>query len=78
MREFGHVELMRRWSGWNSVRHKEIQAEPKPDLPLETSELSQYLIRIEDKEVVGPFGCLLPPRPLHEMFADAWAVRSLS
>lgn len=48
---------------------------PKPDLPLETSKLADHLIQTSGDTFVGPYRCVLPPRPLHEMFADAWANR---
>ncbi|WP_431681403.1 hypothetical protein [Kitasatospora sp. KL5] len=45
-----------------------------PELPLETAKLATHLAGREfRKEVEGPFLRLLPPKPLHEMFADAWA-----
>ncbi|MFF4947812.1 hypothetical protein [Streptomyces chattanoogensis] len=47
-----------------------------PHLPLETAKLDAHLAAATEKrEVEGPFTRLLPPRPLHEMFADAWARR---
>ncbi|MEW1913112.1 hypothetical protein AB0442_32585 [Kitasatospora sp. NPDC085895] len=45
-----------------------------PELPLETAKLATHLAGREfRKETSGPFPRLLPPRPLHEMFAEAWA-----
>ncbi|KAF0845404.1 hypothetical protein FNL39_1075 [Nocardia caishijiensis] len=49
---------------------------PSPHLPLETAKLDRHLVRIENKSIIGPFTALLPPRPLHEMFADAWFARN--
>lgn len=49
----------------------------KPHLPLETAKLAGYLVRpTEGKDIIGPYRVILPPRPLHEMFADAWASRT--
>lgn len=48
----------------------------KPHLPMETAKLASYLVRPDDKDIIGPYGVILPPRPLHEMFADAWALRN--
>ncbi|MGW4241434.1 hypothetical protein [Nocardia sp. NPDC004722] len=48
----------------------------KPHLPLETAKLARYLVRPQDKDIIGPYSVILPPRPLHEMFADAWASRN--
>ncbi|MEV8092788.1 hypothetical protein [Kitasatospora sp. NPDC085879] len=46
-----------------------------PELPLETAKLAGHLAGREfRKEVEGPFLRLLPTRPLHEMFAEGWAV----
>ncbi|WP_030269709.1 hypothetical protein [Streptomyces sp. NRRL B-24484] len=48
-----------------------------PELPLETAKLATHLAGREfRKETSGPFLRLLPPRPLHEMFAAAWTVFS--
>lgn len=46
-----------------------------PHLPLETAKLQPHLVRVDDKTIVGPYTAILPPRPLHEMFADAWDSR---
>jgi hypothetical protein len=47
-----------------------------PELPLETAKLATHLALIDTrKEIQGPFDILLPPAPLHEMFAAAWAAR---
>ncbi|WP_067815675.1 hypothetical protein [Actinomadura kijaniata] len=47
-----------------------------PNLPVETSKLRTHLARVNDKkEVTGPHLVLLPPVPLHEMFANAWSAR---
>jgi len=44
-----------------------------PHLPLETYKLDLHLAAVNDrKEVVAPVTRLMPPKPLHEMFADAW------
>ncbi|MFI9048578.1 hypothetical protein [Streptomyces sp. NPDC053427] len=54
--------------GWTDVK--------APHLPLETVKLDAYLAAATEKrELEGPFTRLLPPRPLHEMFADAWSGR---
>lgn len=47
----------------------------KPNLPLESAKLPRYLVEVDNKEILGPYDVILPPRPLHEMFADAWAFR---
>ncbi|MFE1593522.1 hypothetical protein [Nocardia sp. NPDC058705] len=47
-----------------------------PHLPLETAKLDRHLVRIDDKDIIGPYAVLLPPRPLHEMFEDAWFSRN--
>ncbi|MGX1811512.1 hypothetical protein ACWIGI_37795 [Nocardia sp. NPDC055321] len=47
----------------------------KPHLPLESAKLPRYLIEVGYEEILGPYDVILPPRPLHEMFADAWAFR---
>ncbi|MGN2637416.1 hypothetical protein ACTD5D_14725 [Nocardia takedensis] len=41
-------------------------------LPLETAKLARYRATVRDKEIIGPYLRLLPPIPLHEMFAEAW------
>ncbi|GAB3451681.1 hypothetical protein GCM10027570_28940 [Streptomonospora sediminis] len=47
-----------------------------PELPLETAKLDTHMAAVTDtKEIEGPFTRLLPPAPLHEMFAAAWAAR---
>ncbi|MDA2812108.1 hypothetical protein O4J56_15800 [Nocardiopsis sp. RSe5-2] len=46
-----------------------------PELPLETAKLDLYLARETRKEVTAPFGRLLPPIPLHELFTRAWRER---
>ncbi|MEV0375205.1 hypothetical protein AB0I10_36460 [Streptomyces sp. NPDC050636] len=52
--------------GWTDLK--------APHLPLETAKLGAYLaVPAERGELAGPFTRLLPPRPLHTMFADAWA-----
>ncbi|MEV7181306.1 hypothetical protein [Kitasatospora sp. NPDC093679] len=44
-----------------------------PELLLETAKPATHLAGREfRKETSGPFPRLLPPRPLHEMFAEAW------
>ncbi|MFJ7043155.1 hypothetical protein ACIQVC_07085 [Streptomyces sp. NPDC101112] len=44
-----------------------------PHLPLETVKLHAYGVRpLWGNEVASPFGRILPPAPLHEMFAAAW------
>jgi hypothetical protein len=44
-----------------------------PHLPLETVKLHAYGVRpLWGNEVASPFGRVLPPAPLHEMFAAAW------
>ncbi|WP_336082335.1 hypothetical protein [Nocardia sp. SSK8] len=48
---------------------------PTPHLPLETAKLDRYLVRVDAKTMIGPYTAILPPRPLHEMFADAWNSR---
>ncbi|MFE3194509.1 hypothetical protein ACFXHA_36270 [Nocardia sp. NPDC059240] len=52
----------------------------KPHLPVETSKLSPHLAEfhgdLTGNGIHGPFSSILPPRPLHEMFADAWAARN--
>src|SRR5207244_12868209 len=54
--------------GWTDLK--------APHLPLETVKLDAYLSTATDKrELEGPFTRLLPPRPLHTLFADAWAGR---
>ncbi|MEV6098448.1 hypothetical protein [Nocardia sp. NPDC051981] len=50
---------------------------PKPHLPLETMKLPHHLIRITDSQILGPFHRILPPRPMHELFAEAWAARNI-
>ncbi|MDL4819368.1 hypothetical protein [Actinomadura opuntiae] len=47
-----------------------------PELPVEAAKLATHLAReVRGQSVGGPFLRLLPPRPLHEMFADAWTAR---
>ncbi|MFB4301768.1 hypothetical protein [Actinomadura sp. NTSP31] len=47
-----------------------------PELPVETAKLETHLAtEVRGKSVGGPFTRLLPPRPLHEMFATAWTAR---
>ncbi|MFG2138189.1 hypothetical protein [Streptomyces sp. NPDC048650] len=54
--------------GWTDLK--------APHLPLETAKLDAHLATVTEKrEPSGPFTRLLAPRPLHEMFADAWAGR---
>ncbi|MEU9113734.1 hypothetical protein AB0D04_18625 [Streptomyces sp. NPDC048483] len=54
--------------GWTDLK--------APHLPLETAKLAAYLsTATEKRELEGPLTRLLPPRPLHEMFAEAWAGR---
>ncbi|ARF53994.1 hypothetical protein B1H19_07160 [Streptomyces gilvosporeus] len=54
--------------GWTELK--------APHLPLETAKLDAHLAAATEKrELDGPFTRLLPPRPLHEMFAEAWARR---
>ncbi|MFC8275852.1 hypothetical protein ACFUJR_25580 [Streptomyces sp. NPDC057271] len=44
-----------------------------PHLPLETAKLAMYKARPRwGNTVQAPFGRLLPPAPLHEMFAATW------
>ncbi|WP_285494906.1 hypothetical protein [Actinomadura sp. NBRC 104425] len=45
-----------------------------PHLPLETYKLDLHLAAADHrrKEVDAPVTRLMPPKPLHEMFADAW------
>ncbi|MFI7363579.1 hypothetical protein ACIBO4_15760 [Streptomyces sp. NPDC050149] len=45
-----------------------------PHLPLETAKLATHRVRpLWGSEIHAPFGRILPPAPLHEMFEDAWA-----
>ncbi|MFJ9852201.1 hypothetical protein [Streptomyces sp. NPDC101150] len=54
--------------GWTDLK--------APHLPLETAKLDAHLAAVTEKrEMEGPHIRLLPPRPLHEMFAEAWAGR---
>ncbi|GAA2426510.1 hypothetical protein GCM10010191_43800 [Actinomadura vinacea] len=54
--------------GWTEVK--------APELPLESAKLEPHLAIVDSrKELAGPFTRLLPPAPLHEMFAKAWAAR---
>ncbi|MEU6036728.1 hypothetical protein ABZ801_15090 [Actinomadura sp. NPDC047616] len=47
-----------------------------PHLPLETYKLDLHLAAVDfRKEVDAPVTRLMPPKPLHEMFADAWRGR---
>ncbi|WP_207943005.1 hypothetical protein [Actinomadura sp. KC345] len=47
-----------------------------PELPLESAKLETHLATVNaTKELEGPFFRLLPPAPLHELFATAWAAR---
>ncbi|MWA03803.1 hypothetical protein F8568_026150 [Actinomadura sp. LD22] len=47
-----------------------------PELPVEAAKLAAHLAgEVRDKSAGGPFLRLLPPRPLHEMFQNAWAAR---
>ncbi|GAB2556830.1 hypothetical protein GCM10027167_74680 [Nocardia heshunensis] len=52
----------------------------QPHLPVETSKLSPHLAEfhgdLTGNGIRGPFSSILPPRPLHEMFLDAWASRN--
>ncbi|MFC9882124.1 hypothetical protein ACFVJW_21450 [Streptomyces libani] len=51
--------------GWTDLK--------APHLPLETAKLAAYgAISTERGEIQGPFTRLLPPRPLHILFAEAW------
>jgi hypothetical protein len=44
-----------------------------PHLPLETAKLAPYRVRpLWGNRILAPFGRILPPEPLHEMFAAAW------
>ncbi|MFF8833172.1 hypothetical protein [Streptomyces sp. NPDC015131] len=43
-----------------------------PHLPLESAKLPLHLATTDGKTVTGPFSHLLPPLPLHELFALAW------
>ncbi|MFI6448601.1 hypothetical protein [Kitasatospora sp. NPDC050543] len=44
-----------------------------PELPVEEAKLTSHLaVCGYRKEAEGPFIRLLPPRPLHELFAEAW------
>ncbi|MFF0525400.1 hypothetical protein ACFYTC_42470 [Actinomadura nitritigenes] len=47
-----------------------------PELPVEAAKLAAHGAReVRGRSVGGPFTRLLPPRPLHEMFEEAWASR---
>ncbi|MEU9022979.1 hypothetical protein [Actinomadura sp. NPDC048394] len=47
-----------------------------PEIPVETAKLAAHLARAgRDRTAGGPFLRLLPPRPLHEMFENAWTAR---
>ncbi|WP_017557070.1 hypothetical protein [Nocardiopsis baichengensis] len=54
--------------GWTELK--------APELPLETAKLDLYLASERSKEVTAPFGRLLPPVPLHELFTRAWKERT--
>ncbi|MFD3727496.1 hypothetical protein [Streptomyces sp. NPDC058671] len=44
-----------------------------PHLPLETVKLASHLVRpLWAQHIEAPFERVLPPAPLHEMFAEAW------
>ncbi|MEU0662604.1 hypothetical protein [Streptomyces lavendulocolor] len=43
-----------------------------PHLPLETAKLTAYGATTDGTTVRGPFTRLLPPLPVHELFARAW------
>ncbi|MFB9593623.1 hypothetical protein [Streptomyces racemochromogenes] len=44
-----------------------------PHLPLETAKLAPHEVRpLWGNSIRSPFGRILPPAPLHEMFAAAW------
>ncbi|MEU7115831.1 hypothetical protein [Streptomyces sp. NPDC046182] len=44
-----------------------------PHLPLETVKLATHEVRpLWGNTIHAPFGRILPPSPLHEMFAEAW------
>ena len=47
-----------------------------PELPVEAAKLAAHgAEEVRGRSVGGPFTRLLPPRPLHEMFEDAWTAR---
>jgi hypothetical protein len=43
-----------------------------PHLPLETAKITAYGATTDGTTVRGPFTRLLPPLPVHELFARAW------
>ncbi|MGI5478934.1 hypothetical protein [Streptomyces lavendofoliae] len=44
----------------------------RPRLPLEAAKPAAYGATTDGGVVQGPFFRLLPPLPLHELFAGAW------
>lgn len=54
--------------GWSELK--------APELPLEAAKLDAYMTTVlNNRKERSPFSRLLPPAPLHEMFASAWAQR---
>lgn len=46
-----------------------------PHLPLESAKLALHLASAESSDLQAPFRRLLPPVPVHELFAQAWTAR---